>query len=391
MKLYIYCILLICISCSSNKKHTSITNIESITFNIDNVEETVNVSSFIDTLDYEIISLEVTENSLIADITNTWLRENKIIIYDKKSKGVFIFNRDGTYYNRILATGQGPGEYPPVLNDVIVTRSHICIFPPVAQKIFLYDFDGKFNKTIDLQGIWGDTFFTFDEIDYHVINNWSDSERGRYHFFQLMSDKHKVKASHPFDESAITNRRGWGLDNYYSIYKNRALVLLSTKDTIYEINSNNDIAPLYYVNILKNRIPRKLAEGDAYIALQRAIDDQYITGVDKIMESSKFIFLTMSNRNVLIYNKKDKAVEAIGDKFIIPSWGDWRFRLDVMTSIEENTLISTIPAQDCITIKEALNSVEFKNKDFELKYKNALNHIKNEEDNPIVFIMKLKD
>lgn len=392
MKNVLYILIaLICISCSSNEKKTSIVDVESIPYDVSKVEKRVDLSSYIDTLDYEIVSLEVTENSLIADLTKIWIRNDKIFIYDNMTKGVFIFNRDGSYYNRVLAIGQGPGEYPPVINDAIVTQSHICIFSPVAEKIFLYDFDGKFDKTIDLQGVWGDTFFTFDEKNYHVVNSWSNSKKGRYHFFQLMPDKNEVKTFLPFDKSAINNRRGWGLDNYYSIYKNRALALISTIDTIYEINSDNQITPLYAVDIVKDRIPRNLAEGDAHIALQRAIEEEYIIGVNQIMESSKYIFLTMSDRNVLIYDKNNKNVKVIGEEFEIPSWGNIRFRLDVLASIENDILITATTASGCLMSKETLNSRVFKNKDFELKYKNALNRINCEEDNPILFIIKLKD
>lgn len=385
------CILLSLISCSLKESKVISTPLETILFDVDNVEKLVNASFLIDTLNYEIVPLETIQDCLIGEATNIWLRNDKIIVYDEKSKGVFVFNRDGTYYSRILAIGQGPGEYPPIINDVVVTQSHICIFPPVAGKIFLYDFDGQFCNTIDLQGGWGDTFFTFDEKNYYLINIWSDSRKGLYHFFRLMPEKGKIESFHPFDKLAIKERRGWGLDNYCSVYNNRALVLISTMDTIYEINNRNEFHPLYFVDIIKNRIPRKLAEGDAYTALERSIENQYITGANKIMESSKHIFLTMSNRNVLLYNKNKKEVEIAGDEFSIPSWGNWRFRLDVGTSIEDDRLLSIIPAHDCMLIKESIGSVKFEDKKFEHVYKNVLDQIESEDNNPIVFIIKLKD
>lgn len=384
-------ILLSLISCSLKESKIAPISLESIPFDVDNVEKQANASFLIDTLNYEIVPLETMQDCLIGEVTNIWLRNDKIIVYDEKSKGIFVFNRDGTYYSRVLAIGQGPGEYPPIINDVVVTQSHICIFPPVAEKIFLYDFNGKFCNTIDLQGGWGNTFFTFDEKNYYLVNMWSESGKGLYHFFRLIPEQGKIEPFHPFDESAIKERRGWGLDNYYSVYNNRALVLLSTIDTIYEINNRNEFRPLYFVDIIKNRIPHKLAEGNAYTTLEKSIANQYITGVVKVMESAKYIFLTMSNRNVLLYNKDKKEVEITGDQFIIPSWGNWRFRLDVQTSIEDGKLLSIIPAHDCMLIKESIESVKFEDKKFEPVYKNVLNQIENEDYNPIVFIMNLKD
>ena len=98
-------ILLSLISCSLKESKIAPISLESIPFDVDNIEKQANASFLIDTLNYEIVPLETMQDCLIGEVTNIWLRNDKIIVYDEKSKGIFVFNRDGTYYSRVLAIG----------------------------------------------------------------------------------------------------------------------------------------------------------------------------------------------------------------------------------------------------------------------------------------------
>lgn len=381
------------LSCSLVDKNAP-EEIETIRIDVDKSTKTKDISAWIDTSYYEIVPLETKPNCLIGEIKKIWVRGNKILVYDEMAKGIYVFNRDGSYHGCIIAVGNGPGQYPLPLNDVVVTDSHIYIFPPVSGKIFAYDFEGKFEKTIDLNGTWGDTFFTWDEEVFNLIASWSNSKRGAFQLHVLDTKNNCVNSIGPVNENDLKNRRGWGLDNYYSLYNKRALILVSTVDTIFEVSEDKIFVPRYYADIQKKKLPHKIACGNAYEALHYAINNDCIKGIDKIEETSRYLFLMLGDSEkdyIVTYDKKKKEVESISNFFTIHAWGDIQCSLSQSSVIENDTLISWISANICMRWKENnFGSYNFNNKGFEDAYKKAINSIRTEEDNPVVFLIKFE-
>ena len=361
------------------------------TISIDNsqFEKITDASSFIDTDEFEFIPIETSDSCLIGQITKVYLRKNKIIIYDEREKQAVILNRDGSYHAKVHAIGKGPGEYPPVVNDIVVTDTRIGVLTPVIGKIIVFDFDGKYIEDISILGSWGHTFFSFDEKTYYLVNDWSTSSKGNNHLYSFTKNKNDIESFLPFDKNG-TNR-GWGLTNYYSKIDNHALIIFSSSDTIYSITPNSEIEPKYYVDIKNKELPEKFRIGDGRTALETASSSGYITGINKIDESSKYLILSTSNSKHVLYDKKTKQVKSYSDSFNIPSWGNFTFGFTT-TFVEGDAIIFYLEANLIqFALKDIVLETNYKNKLYEQKLKNALNKIKSETDNPVLFLTKFKN
>ncbi|MDR0698877.1 MAG: 6-bladed beta-propeller [Tannerella sp.] len=388
-------LLLICLGLAltnCKKRDVEITpgDLEQIVVDIDRLKEEVDGSFLIDTDSVEVIILETNPECLIGNVKKVHLRKNKILVYDELTLSVFVFNRDGSFHGKIQATGSGPGEYPPTINDMVIMDSTVGVFVPVLDKIMLYDFNGNYICDISLNGSWGMTFFTFDGSKYHIVNDWSDSKLGRYQHFMLDTNKNRIECFLPFTKMKGINR-GWGLENYYSLYNDHALTLNSTIDIIYEVLPNKKITPRYYVNIIKNRLPQVLIEGDPHVALDIAIKEGYLKGVHKIMETSRYLILDISLKFRVVYDKAKKEVIATGDVFLIPEFGGFPIYLrSSQATMENDVLINALNPEIIRHVYiDAFTNKTIKNKDFAKKYLGAVSKVK-DDDNPVLIIYKMK-
>jgi len=366
-------------------------NIKLETISIDNsqFEKITDASSFIDTDEFEFIPIKTSDSCLIGQITKVYLRKNKIIIYDEREKQAVILNRDGSYHAKVHAIGKGLGEYPPVVNDIVVTDTKIGVLTPMIGKILFYDFDGKYIEDISILGSWGHTFFSFDEKTYYLVNDWSTSSKGNNHLYRIKKNKNDMESFLPFNEKE-TNR-GWGLKNYYSKIDNHALLLYSSIDTIFSVTPNSKIEPKYYVDIKNKKLPDIFRIGDGYIALETASSNDYITGINKINESSNYLILNTSDSKYILYDKNTKQVKFYSESFNIPSWGNYTFGFNT-TFVEGDAIIFYLEANLIqFALKDVVLKTNYENKRYEQKLKNALNKIKSETDNPVLFLTRFKN
>lgn len=378
---------IIFISCKKKNPNYEYESLEVIDIEIEKIKEKIDGSFLFDSSKFEFIKLETNTNCLIVEATRVHLRNDKIIVYDQISKAVFIFNKDGSYHAKIHNIGQGPGEYPPVVNDFVIMENSVGVFAPVIGKIILYNFDGIFIKDIPLQKTWGDTFFNIDN-NLYLINDWSNTKNGSFRFFSLNLDNNKVNKYLSFDYNDNINR-GWGLENHYSIHDKKALIIYSTIDTIYE-SSRNEIIPRYYINITKDKLPRKIAEGDGREALLTAIKENYITGVEKIMETNHFIILVLSNNTYVFYNKTTK--ECISTKYVyMKDFGNIDLIFSHGSTLENNILINIFNGDMCTgIIKDFSEKLNCKNKDFEFLFKKTINYFESSDENPMLILYRLR-
>lgn len=390
---HLLCIILIsCFAISCSKRTNSDwSHLETITVDISKLEKMVDLTNYLDTSFYHFIPLETNDDCLIGHVENMWLRNDKIIVYDDMSHGVFIFNLDGSYHARVRAVGNGPGEYPPIINDVTVTDSYIYILVPAVGYIYQYNHDGKFIQTISLNGSWANSFFTFDDDLFGLIYDWGRSGKGYYLFYTLEAPSGEVNSYLPYDKEYADNRRGWGLNKYYSTHEDHALILYSTLDVIHTYTPGEDITPRYYVDIVKDKIPDKIAEGNGYEALRTAAQEGYITGIDKIFESSKYILLQLSDHSQAIYNKEKKETENMSHCFNVSAWNGVRTSLASSSEMSGNIIVSSTSSEHCVIIKEEFTKINFTNKKFGKTYMDALNQFTSEMQNPMITLLKFKE
>ena len=371
--------------------------IETISIDPRKMKPEVDITYAIDTGYFEIIPLETNNDCLIAEVTRIYLLNNKIVVYDAMAHGAYIFNRDGSYHAKVCAVGQGPGQYPASINDIMVSNNYIGVLvPPFG--IMFYDFDGNFVKKISLEGSWGINLFTFDDIDYYLVNDWSRTDIGCYFFFKLNSEKNRVYSYLPFSEQDGKNGRGWGLDKYYNLYDNSALIYFSSIDTLFHVTPSGEIIPRYAIDIAYNKMPDELKRGNGYEALKSAAANNYYTGIANVAETSRYLFLKINGINYAVYDKKEKEIKTIAIVHKIPSFCNVGIA-DIFSSTEGDYILTYGSGFDLFNYKKNITKMQAdksrKNGDginaFEKEFFKVLQNIKNEEDNPVVFIFKAKD
>jgi len=389
-------IILTGLSCQDKKQNYD--PIETISIDVRNMKPEMDLTYAIDTSYFEIIPLETTDDCLIAKVKRIYLSNNKIVVYDEMAQGAYIFNRDGSYHAKVRAIGQGPGEYPPPINDIMVSENHIGVLSPPFG-IMLYDFDGKFVRRVSLEGSWGMNLFTFDDTVYYLVNDWSMTDIGYYLFFSLDTKQNRVRSFLPFSKRDIENRRGWGLDKYYNLYDNSASIYFSTIDTIFHLSpASGEITPRYAIDMVYKNLPDNLKRGDGYKAVYSAIDNGYYKGIRNVLETSRYLFLRIDGICV-VYDKQEKTIKTIaGVLHRIPSFfnhgiqdffslseGDYIINYHTgLASFNNKKYLAELIADKTIENGEGRNA-------FEKAYFKVLENVKDEEDNPTVFIFKMKD
>ena len=386
---------IILVGCSGEKKNQNQDSIETITIDVRDLELEADITYAIDTSYFEIIPLEINDDCLIASVSRIYLQNDKIVIYDEIAQGAYIFNRDGSYHAKVRNIGNGPGEYPLGINDIMVSKNHIGV---LSYWILLYDFDGKFVKKISLEGTWGVNLFTFDDINYYLANDWSRSDKGYYQLFKLDTKQNRVYSYLPFSEQDDVNNRGWGLDKYYNLYDNQALIYFSTIDTLFNLTPSGEISPRYAIDIPYKKLPDELRTGNGYTALKRSIEDDYYKGIKDVAETSRYLFMEIDWLNRVIYDKKEKETKTIAHTFRISSFFNLGLN-DIYNAEEGDYILTYSTGTASFNDKEYIEKLKA-NKEwireegenrFEKEYVKVLQKVEDEEGNPIIFIFKTKE
>ncbi|MBR4402695.1 MAG: 6-bladed beta-propeller, partial [Flavobacteriales bacterium] len=105
---FILIVLSILISCGNidkNVKH----DVPHIHIDVDSTEHYMNLAEFLDTSFYRVIPLETTPECLVGnEIQKIFYRNGRIYVWEEQSKGVFMFDENGNYLNKIQTPGEGP-------------------------------------------------------------------------------------------------------------------------------------------------------------------------------------------------------------------------------------------------------------------------------------------
>lgn len=102
------------------------------------------LSEIASTVDF--VQLEITDKSLLRDISNVEVSERHILVNDVE--GVFLYNRDGKFLSKIGQKGQGPEEYTSVQLAVLDENHEEVLLLSGQNGLKIYGYDGMFKRTI---------------------------------------------------------------------------------------------------------------------------------------------------------------------------------------------------------------------------------------------------
>lgn len=98
--------------------------------------------------DYQVIQFELNKFSTIKQIDKILLFEDKIGVVDLGLRTLLIFNHQGTFLYEISHVGNGPGEYPQLV-DVCLDPVDSCFAFLTAQRaVMFYSYTGEFKYSI---------------------------------------------------------------------------------------------------------------------------------------------------------------------------------------------------------------------------------------------------
>ena len=260
------------LGCSSNKKQEPISKSGVRVINLSEDVSTVPSLLLSEAAEkLEIVPLEMTDESVLSDITEMQVTDHNIWIDHGREFYIYRFSRTGKFLNKIGSIGQGPGEYTTYSTFLVDEDKKEVYIIANTNGVLAYDFEGNFKrKIIDIQMIL--QLFS-SPYDQYILNNqkfFATQNFGLYRpidkdslwsFVSLGDDFQKKKyfknpAHVGREEQIIANRANMDrMVNYWSEYLtsmdtyNAQLTLkYPDTDTIYCYDdATNQLSPQYAI------------------------------------------------------------------------------------------------------------------------------------------------
>ena len=117
----------------------------------------------------EIVPLEMTDESVLSDITEMQVTDHNIWIDHGREFYIYRFSRSGKFLNKIGSIGQGPGEYTTYSTFLVDEDKKEVYIIANTNGVLAYDFEGNFKrKIVDIQMIL--QLFS-SPYDQYILNN----------------------------------------------------------------------------------------------------------------------------------------------------------------------------------------------------------------------------
>ncbi len=162
-----FTLLVLFYSCGSSTTKKSIFE-NKIIVDIDNADQKKSLYFSDLFTDYKVVALETKEECLIGKIDHVRSYKDKFYILDSKiGRGIFVFNKNGDFINKIGVEGKGIGEYIKLDDFSIDCRNdQIAVLSKVFRKIIFYSLEGEYLKEIGIDipnakyiEIWNDKIY----------------------------------------------------------------------------------------------------------------------------------------------------------------------------------------------------------------------------------------
>ena len=260
------------LGCSSNKKQEPISKSGVPVINLSEDVSTVPSLLLSEAAEkLEIVPLEMTDESVLSDITEMQVTDHNIWIDHGREFYIYRFSRSGKFLNKIGSIGQGPGEYTTYSTFLVDEDKKEVYIIANTNGVLAYDFEGNFKrKIVDIQMIL--QLFS-SPYDQYILNNqkfFATQNFGLYRpidkdslwsFVSLGNDFQKKKyfknpAHVGKEEQIIANRANMDrMVNYWmeyltsvDIYNGQLTLKYPDTDTIYCYDdATNQLLPQYAI------------------------------------------------------------------------------------------------------------------------------------------------
>lgn len=115
---------------------------ENIVINLNEYEEKINYSSFVDSISY--LTFHFNEDDLMGNVKRIYQWNGYYYIWASHDSGIFIYHHSGKLHARINSFGEGPKDFVEISSFTVVPSSgDVFIHDYASQKILHYDNDGQ--------------------------------------------------------------------------------------------------------------------------------------------------------------------------------------------------------------------------------------------------------
>ena len=272
MKSILLLLIITLLGCSSNMKQKPISKSGIPVINLSEDVSTVPSLLLSEAAEkLEIVPLEMTDESVLSDITEMQVTDHNIWIDHGREFYIYRFSRTGKFLNRIGSIGQGPGEYVNYLTFLVdEDKKEVYIFS-TNNGVLVYDFEGGFKKQIsDFQtmvGMFSSIYkqYILNDHKFFAIQNFglyrSVDKDSLWSFVSLDDNFQKKRLfKNPVhvgkEEQIIANRANMDrMVNYWmeyltsvDIYNGQLTLKYPDTDTIYCYDdAMNELLPQYAI------------------------------------------------------------------------------------------------------------------------------------------------
>lgn len=231
----------------------------------------------------------------------------------KDSRGVFVFDEEGYFINEVGHRGIGPGEYV-YLDNFYLDRDNklVCLICNSARKILQYTYSGAYSNTIQLDTEDANIEYAMmcgqgELIAYYPLPNDYSQSKSEYSVFRIKNDS--------LIGETLLKAKEIGTQNIHYSFLHYPIALLDNQYFFISVLSNElfvyeggQIMPGYYVNIPENEPSEDFIEEHKdlnFFELIETLKKSNIgLGITAIESSSDYLFMSISNKSTLIWDKK---------------------------------------------------------------------------------------
>lgn len=368
------------VSCGDNT-HPKV-KLERITINPEKITN-INLSSFCENISY--IKLETNKNCFIAKIDKISIYKNHFYILDQTGKKLVVFDNKGKYLFNIGSIGKGPGQYINLTDFIIDEKEgQIELYDIVQRKNIRYSYDGKFidEKTIPFQFLFYEKADDNYILQTRKIDNIINNRPAHYDVLILNKNNSLIGKYFEFDPSIKERGGSIDLPKVFTRYRNSLFLSKLFVDTIYAINGLDlKLHPEFLFDYGKYSLSQTQRNLKFEKALKLINDPgEYAFGHIILSISDSLICFTygfnapiFEKRILGLYFRKTGKCFSLGKIFNDVDDGTFSSPLACVS----DTLISALYPQ-------ILNESKKSNK-------NKVFPVLNDNDNPILMFMKVKE
>ena len=251
--------------------------------------------------DVSFVRLETNDNCLIGRTDIIVATENKYIILDSSiAKMIFVFNRDGSFSNRIGTNGNGPEDYDtPDLIAYDKYKDELLVLCYNKKTILKFKLDGTFVGKVSFDW-WINSIFTVNDNAYLLyFNNYMQPNGKRLDYNIMIINESGEKLENLFPYMKETGELSPPRPKF-SHYNNEIIFSPFYSSTVYSLE-NNKIKPKYYLDFSNRRIPESAIKYKTDRELRKILKDHDYAFNIASFETSSHVISQFSYKG-LIYD-----------------------------------------------------------------------------------------